>query len=192
MIRALLLSTTLIFTAQPSKVEQNTDLKLSVLQSGCRVIRSKFGLEMLNTPSAWLECGGCKVLVNHPNNFVQKVLIKNESQALEYVRFFSSPETYDLFELGGDVELVPSKNAMSGKINEVEEADFEKYFKRPVVREFGLGEKAEFSVTRYVVALDQKTYEVVETVREDGYYSKLTRRFVIDAETVGVVHLGHF
>ena len=54
-----------------------------------------------------LRCKGVDFVVTEPNNLVGHVDIETPEQALEYARFFTAPESNDLFSLGGLTEIMP-------------------------------------------------------------------------------------
>jgi len=82
---------------------------LSSLLPGCSLGKRWVGLFQVKPEAMFLTCDGVSTLVTDPNNFAGHVHITTPAQALEYVRFFSNPDTYQLFDLNGMVELVPGK-----------------------------------------------------------------------------------
>jgi ABC-type glycerol-3-phosphate transport system substrate-binding protein len=55
----------------------------------------------------FLTCNSVSTLVTDPNNFVGPVRITTPEQALEFVRFFSNPDTYE-WRRSGRAGAVPS------------------------------------------------------------------------------------
>lgn len=141
--------------------------------------------------AAWLNCGCGDFLVNNPLNLVRRVKISSAERALEYVRFFTSPETYSLFDLNGMVEIFPGKVSAESPLNIVAKDRFMRCCHEATVESAAavLGLRV-FYLKRTVVLIDQLVYEIVEEVREDGYYEELSRKRVASAEELGISHLG--
>lgn len=141
--------------------------------------------------AAWLNCGCGDFLVINPLNLVRRVKITSAERALEYVRFFTSPETYSLFELNGMVEIFPGKLSTKSSFNIVATDRFFRCCHEATAESAApvLGMKV-FYLKRAVVLIDQLVYEIVEEVREDGYYEELSRKRVASAEELGISHLG--
>ena len=118
--------------------------------------------------------------MTNPLNLVGRVQIKSADQALEYVRFFTSPELYSDFELGGTVEIQPGKVMPESSFNVAEQRKFDRFFKVPSAESLK-GSSDEFVIRRALVSLDQQAYEIVEIVRSDGYYDVASRKRVTTA-----------
>jgi hypothetical protein len=144
-----------------------------------------------------MRCGNAEFVVRDPNNFVGHVRITTTQEALEYLRFFSSPETYGLFELGGMVEIVPSKNPEG--FNEIDPATFNRYFKESSVKVYDTKCRWSgdlecprcFTVERPVVFLDERVLELTQEVCENGYTHTVGNVLVLqNAESIGILHFG--
>jgi hypothetical protein len=112
---------------------------------------------------------------------------------LEYVRFFTSAACYRFFDLGGVVEILPGDVNEKSPFNVIDTKVFKKHFQEAKVQEISnrSSEGKEFSITRTVVALDQKIYQITEFVREDGFYDVSSQKVISnDALKLGIVHLG--
>jgi hypothetical protein len=177
------------------------ELRLSVLRAGCSVKRKlvdpadpKSGVWVApGNYGAWLNCGCGDFLILVPSNLMEHVRIDSAVKALEFVRFFTEPAAYELFDLGGMVEVLSGDPKPGGPFNVSPRDLFRRYCREPTVDvgEPLLGLRV-YYVTRPVVLLDQRVYEVKEQVREDGYYFELSRREVASAEDLGVVHFGKY
>lgn len=184
---------------EPVGQRPSPKLNLASLDSGCTLTRAP--VEPLDPKSgtwlapghtaAWLNCGCGDFLVNNPLNLVRRVKITSAERALEYVRFFTSPGTFALFDLNGMVEIFPGKVSDDSPLNIVAKDRFTRCCQGATVESAApvLGMKA-FYVKRTVVLIDQLVYEIVEEVREDGYYEQLSRKQVSSAEELGISHLG--
>lgn len=172
---------------------------LSSLLPGCSLGKRWIGLVQVRPEAMFLTCGGVSMLVTNPNNFVGHVRIATPAQALEYVRFFSNPDTYQLFDLDGMVELVPGKVTDESQFNVVDERIFAKSLRAPAVEvdkpepcrpslELLCG--AGFRVTRDVVTADRKISRVIEHVYESGVHTVSWRKLLYrDAEKLGIYYL---
>ena len=149
----------------------------------------------------WLKCGDREFLVLQPNNLLGHVHISTAEEALEYVRLFSSPDTFKCFAMDGMVEIVEGNPESPGAaFNVVKPSIFKRHFRRARAVEadshpckpgvaFACGR--EFRITRVAVFSDQHIYEVVESVYESGFYGIISKRLLIkDATRVGVLHFG--
>jgi hypothetical protein len=141
--------------------------------------------------AAWLECGSLRFRITHPGNLDGFVKITSRLQALEFVRFFSSPETYMLFELGGMVEILPGEITEDADFNIADREKFEECCGEPKVTEIA-GSAREYVVERFVVQLDGFVYAITETVQSSGDYSVVMQKRVCEASVLGIVHLGEF
>ncbi len=161
---------------------------------------------MLLPWGAWLECGGRPVLLAHPWNLLGKVDIRTSEQALEYVRFFSSGETYQLFQLDGLIEIRPETSEDDWGQDLVQLLKLGTSFHPPKIRETtetvscfdergreSRCERKVFFVNRIVLLFDQNVYEIEEAVRQDGFYSVPSKRLLIkDVERFGIIHQGPY
>jgi hypothetical protein len=184
-----------------SAAETVESYHLSSLLPGCSLDKRWIGLFQIKPEAMFLTCDGVSTLVTDPNNFTGHVRITTPAQALEYVRFFSSPDTYEVFELKGMVELVPGKVTEDSPFNVVDERIFAKSLRMPAVEaqkpdpcrptlELLCG--ASFHVTRDVVMPDRKIYRVIEHVYESGLYTNTWRKLLYrDAEKLGVYYFFH-
>jgi hypothetical protein len=190
-----------LISAPLSAAETVESYHLSSLLPGCTLDKRWIGLVQIKPEAMFLTCNGVSMLVTDPNNFVGHVRITTPEQALEFVRFFSNPDTYELFELKGMVELVPGKVTEDSPFNVVDERIFAKSLRRAAVEAdkpepcrptlellCGVG----FDVTRDVVMPDRKIYRVIERVYESGVYTSTWRKLLHrDAEKLGVYYLFH-
>lgn len=166
-------------------------------------LRTKWiGIWPLMPQGVMLTCQQSEFLVLQPNNLVGHVRIDTPHDALEYVRFFTSPDTYEFFDLEGMVEVIEGDPAAAdATFNVVSPGLFRKHFTRAAVRKVGdhpckqgvtLACGNEYEIKRVVVLADQRVYEVVETVFESGFYALNSKRILLkDAAKVGILHLGN-
>lgn len=183
---------------------QASSLPLSSLTPACTIEKRWVGFSFTLPWGAWLRCGGQPVLLTSPLNLLGKVKLDSSERALEFVRFFSTSESYALFALGGICEV------RSGPAQE----PWEKTLAPHLGKRFGLPRVTEssrrslchapdgssvectmreFEITRVVIMYDQNVYRVTETVSGDGYYS-LDRKVLLlrDSRRFGVFHLGSY
>jgi hypothetical protein len=196
---ALLLG--LILTAGLSATAGPTErvIPLGSLEPGCRMEKRWVGAIPALPWGIFLKCGSTSVLVTHPLNLLEHVKIQSPESALEYVRFFSNADTYDLFQLGGMVEVVPSRGPGEKRFNELDEAIFVKRLQPTVAKalpsltapgstqEEGCCRGRQFEVRRVVLLPDGSVCGIVEIVFEDGFYSIASRETLIkDGGTIGL------
>lgn len=189
----------LLFSLQASPATEHDDLFLSSVKPNCHLEKSWFGIVQVLPEAVWLECSGVRFLVTAPNNLVSHVTIHTPAQALEYVRFFTSSNSYRYFDLGGMVELFPGKVTDESDFNIVESNTFYKHFKEATVQEIPPENTSKqskhgkyFRISRVVVCLDQKIYTVEEFVTETGFYNISSRKIVLeDASELGIFHFGN-
>lgn len=181
-------------------------LPLSSLQPSCRIWKRWVGSAMLLPWGAWLECGETGVLLTHPWNLLGNVDIRTPEQALEYVRFFSSKDSYQLFQLEGLVEIRRETSEKDWGQDIIARTGLKDRFHPPQVREITetttcvdrLGkekpcERKVFFIKRIVLLYDQNIYEIEEAVRQDGFYSVPSRHLLIkDVERFGFLHQGPY
>jgi hypothetical protein len=181
----------LLLSLTMSAEERETrTISLSSLRAGCAIETRWFGLWPRLPEGAMLRCGTSEFLLLSPSNLLGHVSISSPEAALEFVRLFTSPDTYRLFELGGMVELVPGEVREDSGFNVVDPKIFAKRLKAATIRQIK-SNPAEFEVKRTVVLLDQKVYETTEVVTEQGLYTLLSKRKLIDnAQKIGVLHFG--
>jgi hypothetical protein len=174
---------------------------IPTLASGCSVTVKWVGLWQTRSEGAFLNCGGRDVLITSPSNLLGNVRMKTPDEALGFVRAFTSPETYQLFDLSGMVELLPGDtSATDAAFNVVSPQRFKQFLKTADVTEvadhpcrpgleFACGK--EFRITRSVVFPDGRVYQVVESVYESGFYQLTARHILLrDATKIGVLHFG--
>src|ERR1051325_8390421 len=89
---------------------QGADRKVLSLSSltDCSMNARWVGLWQKRPEGGMLHCGSSDFLVLTPTNLFGHVRVQTPEQALEYVRFFSSAEHYNYFDLGGMVEIIPA------------------------------------------------------------------------------------
>lgn len=142
------------------------------------------------TEGLWLTCQGVRILLVHPDNLLGKVQIRDPQKALEFVRFFSSVETFFNVHLGGCVEIVDTST--DDLFYRVEPATFKRYFKRAAAEAQGVGndDSLSFVVSRAVVCSDQAVYQLTEQVFPDGMYFEISKKRILKrADAVGIVHV---
>ena len=146
------------------------------------------------------------MLVTHPLNLIGKVTIRTSDQALEFLRLFSSGDTYAMFNLEGMLEIRPETAEEDWGQNVLKTIKLGRDYKEPSVeghtqRVPCLGEEPDggecdskvFSIKRLVVLYDQNVYEITESVREDGFYTEVARTVVVeDIERFGLMHQGPY
>ena len=184
----------------------NKNIFLSSLKSDCTISIEYYGMIPALPEVATLVCQNNRFTIVHPYNLIGHVQIDSEASALEYARFFSGPYTYNYFEIGKFMEIVPGGEYDNKKdINTIDEKRFYKYFKDPIVKELidnGVKCKAEatkengkrrrFIVIRYVVYPDNNIYEIKESIFEDGYYSIFSKVLIYkNASKLGIIHVGN-
>jgi len=133
----------------------------------------------------WLRCGESDMLVVHPWNLISKVRISSGAQALEFVRLFSSEDTFASAQLDGMLEVgennpwcVSLRKAL-GSLKEL----------RPQVESHVSTEGSRFYITRLVVTYDQVVYRIRESVRDDGFYLEQERTPLLkDLGKLGCLH----
>jgi hypothetical protein len=108
-------------------------------------------------------------VIMRPSGLKGSVLIKDTTQALEFVRLLTNLETYHLFKYASpDVAFIEVKDA-AGKpsYGEMPQEQFKKLgLKSPIVK----ADESHFFVTRYLVGMAGGLYKVIETVGFDGDY----------------------
>jgi hypothetical protein len=172
-----------------STVSQKERLSLSVLNAGCSLRTTWTG----TNEAVLLQCRREEFLITTPSNLFGHVAIRTPARALEFVRFFSSPESYRWFELDAMVELLPGNVTAQSDFNVVDEVTFTKfglthYSARDVT---AAGDKDRVFEVRRTVVMDQRVFEIAEAVTARGYYRVISKRQLIDnAAKIGVLHLG--
>ena len=179
--------------------QQPQQLRLESLKLDCRLEKRWLGVVPALPWGVFLRCGPTSFLVTHPQNLLLQVKIQTPDQALEFVRFFSNVESYDLFELGGMVEVLPRNGPDPGNFNELDASIFAKHFRPAVARllkssrplgasqEEGCCRGREFEVKRVVLLPDETVREIVEVVSEEGFYSSISREILFkNSNSVGL------
>lgn len=177
-----------------------TKLPLGDLRSDCQIVRRWAGIVPTRRHAAWLECGDHAVLVTGPLSVVRHVDIRTPDSALDYVRFFTSSETYDLFDLGGAVEVMPTVDKRERAFNELDRPLFTRHLQKARVRTlretdtpnrgpYELGRGRLFEIRRPVLLPDQTVREYVESVSQDGFYNLVSKEVIIkDANDIGLLY----
>jgi len=178
-------------------------MPLSSLRADCTLEKRWAGLVPKMPWAAWLTCKDTTFLITHPLNLVRHVDIRDETQALEFVRFFSSAESYDLFRLDGMVEIMATdaQTELRG-FNELEQSVFPRHFAAPTARLLPKQESPqgiengslcrgkEFEVKRVTLWPDQTVRELVEVVCDDGFYNNISQVILLnDAGKIGLIYL---
>ena len=164
--------------------------ELSSLVESCRLDVDELGrsVPLGQDEGIWLTCDGVRFLVVRPENLLGKVRVRSASQALEFVRFFSSRTTFGALHTGGCVEIADGPQRAS--LYAAEPRLFSKHLRPPRVESYGSLTSPEFVVVRSLVCPDQSVYEVTEQIGDDGMYFLTGKRRVLkSAKTVGVMHL---
>jgi hypothetical protein len=166
---------------------------LSALSSECIVELAPLGpsVPISRSDGIWLSCRGVRVLLAHQDNLVGKVKVDSQSKALEFVRFFSARPTFARLHSGGCVEVssAPSETQL---FYGIDAAVFKRRFREPQAEQQGSAGRGGlgFIVSRTVVCLDQRIYELREQVDADGMYFELSRRVLLKkARDVGIHHV---
>lgn len=160
---------------------------------GCDLEVRWIGVVPRRPEGVFLVCRSEHFLVLRPSNLYDHVRIRDSNEALEFVRFFTSPENYRLFDMDGFVEVTraPGKPVVELGFNEVDPLVFDRHFNQPVVKMNDDGALARFEIERHLVQPGNKVYLVRETVLENGYYSMQLIRLVIeDGSSIGLMHFG--
>jgi hypothetical protein len=177
-------------------------LPLSSLDEGCSLQKRWIGIWPRQQYGVMLRCNGVDFFMTHVNNLLGHVHVRTAEQALEYARLMSSAETYTLFSFDGMLEVVPQASGHeSPSVNSVPSKVFRQWkLTSPRVLDRGSNPckptldlvcGKEFEVTRTVVLWDQRVYEVVESVRERGFYYIVAKKVLLkDATRIGISHYG--
>jgi len=174
-----------------------TPLPLSSLVSPCEAMTTMidhFGSPRLR---AVVRCDGRAVRIVGPDSLEGVVDIKTPAAALEYVRFFSSERTYNLFNFGEVVEIggfgkdrltADGRYLISPEYKDV----FQSYHDAEVVeRRDVVGSAKLFRLRRVVVGTDGKIYDIEESVSGNGSYTVLSRTVLLEnSSRIGLLHLG--
>jgi hypothetical protein len=188
---------------QEIRAERMT-LYLSSLRAGCLLEKRWIGFVMSHPWGAWIQCGGEPVLLESPRGLLGKVAITSKDRALEFLRFFSSSDSYDMFSQDGMCEVSADSNSEAWEATIREHLG--RRFERPSITENvaqSLCHEADgsalpcsmrqYHVSRVVVMYDQSVYRVQETVWQDGCYVLEARhRLLRDVRRFGVFHLGPY
>ncbi len=178
LIAALLVST-LLFSAQ-----NDGSIDLSSLISGCKIekgLASRF-------PRMWLVCEDVRMLVTHQLNLFGHVRVETTEQALEFVRLFTSKESYVSFNTSVHwVEVLPDKQ---DGIFALRKDEFQKFCPQVEVKSWDDSPKEiqQFSITRCAVNVeDRGLYRIEEAVTRDGHYTLLSKELLFEkAEELGI------
>lgn len=160
---------------------------LSLADPDCRLSIRSISIQ---ERAMFLRCNQREFRVYHPKNMYGFVAIRNSADALTFVRFFSSTRTYFLVDLAGMVEIRSAPD--NADFFFVRQQLFMENFGEPVLSEHDDALEGKiFIITRYVVALDQHIYRIVEHVTARGNYD-LKEYVAVAAEAAkfGVVHIG--
>lgn len=166
-------------------------LRLSVLSPDCSLTTKWIGAIPNLPEGVFLRCSEADFLVTSPGNLYGHVRITSGDAALEFVRFFTTAESYRYFNLDGMVEVLPGRVTSTSAFNVVDPSVFAKRLTSPTVVDLG-GAPRQWAVTRSVVALDQKIYEVREIIDERGLYLASSKRVLVpNAQKLGLHHFGN-
>jgi hypothetical protein len=174
--------------ARPSTPEPATSVRLSSLKPACSLVKRWVGAVPALPEGLWIACGSEAVLVVHPLNLLGHVDIASPEQALEFLRLFSSEETYSLFPCVSAVE-VRSSSESERDFNELSPEVFAKHFRPASARQIGGTRPSpegggccggrQYEVRRTLLFPDGTVRERVEVVFQDGYTSKASEKIVI-------------
>ena len=165
-------------------------LPLSSLKEGCRIEKSWIGLDSLPW-GAWLFCGeGQPVLIVEPLSLLGKVEIGSEEQALEFIRFFSSPPNHELFRLNGLAEFSTDPGYWGQNIVQVLGLGAEFHLPKITTttsNRLCIDEQAAqrtctlttFAIRRVAVFFDGNVYDVLEELTEDGSYELREKQLLV-------------
>jgi hypothetical protein len=195
LVAAVILATDLSGTGG----SQIQPMALGSLRPGCTLEKRWVGAVPALPWGVFLKCGSTSFLVTHPLNLLRHVQIQTADEALEYARFFSNADSYDLFHLGGMVEVLPGRVTGDSRFNELDPTIFAKLLRPAAARRLqssahsrevapqGCCQGSQFEVKRVMLLPDQSVREIVEVVFEDGYYSIASREVLIkDAGSIGL------
>jgi hypothetical protein len=172
---------------------------LSSLKPGCNFHRVYTGFLGGMSELLVLRCRGVDFTVSTPNNLIGHVEIATRDQALEYVRFFTTVDSQDLFDLGGLTEIVPGSGV--GEFYQVPPEVFAKYFKPVSVQEsyesafcqmhLKLLCGKSFDITRPMLDSEGRALELSEVIFHTGFRYVRQRTVVLEhAETIGLDFFG--
>jgi hypothetical protein len=171
--------------------EDTKELTLTSLRPECHIQQQAADAAFHFPWSAWLMCDeGEAHLITHPLNLLGKVEIRSEGQALEFLRFFSSPQNHRMFSLGGLFELNTSAD----------------YWGQDLVEVLGLGDRfhsptitsaevegfchdaggiptpcmlTDYTIERFIISGDA-VYQVREQVTDQGLYRLSDMKLVLN------------
>jgi hypothetical protein len=141
------------------------------------------------------------MLVTHPRNLLGKVRIRSKEEAIEFVRFFSSPYRHEMFDLDGLFEVTSSEEDWGQNI--IKLTGLGDRFHPPDVtprthegfcydREGTFHECTitEYSIRRLAAFYDNNLYAVHEVVTSDGFYTLNSKELLLDdLSRFGLLHL---
>jgi hypothetical protein len=181
-----LLIATFLATARAERLELRT------LSKECRLERSWFGVVQSAPHAVWLVCGGQRFFVTGPNSLVSHVRLSTPGDALEFVRFFTSADRG--VRPGGMIEIVPGGDD-DPRLGTVPKKQFDEHFSAASVEDLGrskISKLRSFAARRPVFLPSGEAAEVLEIVREDGYYEIESQTTILkDASPLGLIYLEH-
>lgn len=138
----------------------------------------------------FVHCGETDFRIYHPKNLQGHTLITSGEEALRFVRFFTSRQTFFLFGLSGDVEILPRDHSPDPCCYSARKKS--SALATPEVQQFDDPlEGKVFLIVRNIIGLDQAVYQVRERVTEFGNYDRKARKLIVrDASQLGIVHIG--
>jgi hypothetical protein len=129
---------------------------------------------------AWLRCGESRMLLAHPLNLFGHVNVDSSAKALEFVRLFSSRETFRFFPWIARVEVIVGGQDDIYALPGDQLAKLSSVRVQSIAAPGGGGRRA-FEIHRPLVILaDGKLYEATEVVHEDGFYQMVSTRLISD------------
>jgi hypothetical protein len=158
---------TLLFgSGLPSEPGSNQAPALSSLQKGCRL---SFPTDKLH-PRLWLKCECCSVILLGRASLEGQVAIGTNEQALEFVRLFTTWDTWYLSSLERMIEVTAGKEVRPYEFTITKEQFERCCVQASAMRMAGTTDAQPwFEVTRTVVdESDHAVYSLTEFVSSDG------------------------
>jgi hypothetical protein len=140
----------------------------------------------------FINCGCGSVVVTSPTNLAGHVTIASSSDALTFVRFFTSMRVSELVDLDGFVEVLPP-GASDSEVYVVPKRYRSRASKvqLPRVEPINVGSRTDFEIVRTVVSIDGSIYKLREVVTSCGEYEERSRQMLYRHSTeVGITHFG--
>jgi len=146
--------------------------------------------------AAVIDCGCGPHVITAPASLENLVNLQTKADALEYVMFFSSYRTFDLFDLGGLVEVGGfgvSSLTHDDRFLVAEEfrKSFGAIYHDPRVADESTNGQKRFRIDRIAISTDGRVYEIEEYVSGNGVYRILNKRVLLqNSMAIGIPHFG--